>query len=266
MATKVREELWPWRGLPQEPSARLRRDLNPIAAILPGIAGMTDLTGGVLTVGSGIAVGSVLRAGRSIDTSPTNTGLTRAVSVAGYPFSLVFVGENDGTTSAVECIGSLATAADKTVRVYAFSGTYIAQHIGNTTNASATTAGVWTFGTLGHCVAVFHAQNDIRIYGRGVVARARAVSTTDVGSMPALTKVAFGVYDGGSKVNPFDGRTAFTAWFNTAFSEDFAWDVLENPGLVFEPQRIAVPFDLAAAATFQAAWARNSNVMIQRAL
>lgn len=245
MATRFREELVPWTGLPQE-FVLPRRDWNPLGGILPGAFGFGDTSGATLTVGTGFS--RVTESfGPAVDGTSTNTGLTRAINVTDAPLSCVFVLCPDTVGGSV-CFTSIASTADKTARVYVNnSGGIFAQHIGATTNASATTGQVFTFGGWVIGVAVFGGPTDIRAYARGDFAGPlTAASTTNVGALGAMTKLAFGTYDGSVKATPFDGRMGLVQWFRKALTADEAFALIANPGLAFEPHRAFVPVTSSA--------------------
>jgi hypothetical protein len=215
----------------------IRPELRPIAGINPGAFpqtgfGMMGTDGRMLT--SGIQLTRVFKPeGMAIDGGGLNGGLTRATSYTDHPFSFVFVGRTDGSGAAV--YSSLATTADKTVRVYANSANIEAQHIGATTNAAAATGNVWTFGTPYVAVAVFASPTDVRVYGKGVVGKSRGQTTTDVGALGTLNKLAFCTYDGSSKTLRHVGQIALAQWFRYAFTDEEADKLLENPWGIFQP-------------------------------
>lgn len=227
-----------WRSQPQI-LVPVRPELRPIAGINPGAVGQTGYgmmgtDGRMLT--SGIQLSRVAKPeGMSIDGGSLNGGLTRAVSYTDHPFSFVFMGRTDGAGAAV--YSSIATTADKTVRVYANSATIEAQHIGATTNAAAATGNVWTFGTPYVAVAVFASPTDVRVYGKGFVGKSRGQSTTNVGALGTLDKLSFCTYDGSSKVLRHVGQIALAQWFRYAFSDEEADELLENPWAIFQPTR-----------------------------
>jgi hypothetical protein len=259
MATRFREELIPWTGLPQE-YAVPRADWNPLGGILPGAFALQDTNGTALAVGTGITRAAPESFGPALDCTSTNTGLTRAIQITDAPMSCVFVVGPD-TTAGNMCVTSIASTGDKTGRIFVNNfGQVFAQHIGATTNASATTAQVFTFGGWVIGVVVFGGPTDIRAYARGDVAGPlTASSTTNVGALGAMTKLAFGTYDGSVKTTAFDGRIGLVQWFRKAFTADEALALVANPGLAFEPQRIPVPVAAAAGGSTGTLATTNAN-------
>lgn len=233
----------------------VRPDLLPIGGINPGGWGWMDTSGAALTIGTGLTSSQIPEQGAlpsgavAIDGTVTNGALKRAVSYTDHPFSLVAVCSPDGTAS-VLCISSLATAADKLVRVFiTSSGGAQAQHLGATTNASAITTQACTFGDWIACVAVFASPTDVRCYARGNFAwPARAQSTTNVGALGTLNKLAFFAYDGSLTANQFDGRIALAQWFRRAFTDAEAFELLRNPWSIFEPLPLRTRMPLVSVA------------------
>lgn len=215
----------------------VRPELSPIGGINPGGFGFNDTIGTTLVLGSGITK-TLIPQGMAADGTSTNTGFTRATAFTDHPFTFVAVVSPD-TTASNMCIGSIATTADKTCRVFTNStGGLFAQHIGATTNASATCSQVFTFGGWLYVVAVFASPTDVRIYARGDFASAVPVQTvTNVGALGALNKLCFGTYDGSVKATPFDGRIALAQWFRGAFNDTQASAILRNPWSIFTPIR-----------------------------
>ncbi len=238
---------------PQDP-VRIRREFLPIGGINPGFArgtALVDVTGAPLTIGTGFTR-AVTKDGIAIDGTTSNTGITASISdFIVHPISGLFVA-GARTLTGNMCLGSLATAVDKTVRIFTnSSGGCFAQHIGATTNASATTAQAWTFGGWFWVLGVFASQTDVRCYCVGDFARpVPAASTTDVGAMSPLTKMAFGIYDGSVKTTQFDGRINLGLWMKRSFTAREAHELMLNPWQVFEPieRRIWVPTVAAGAA------------------
>lgn len=220
----------------------VRPELRPIGGVQPGAFGFTDTKiGDVLTLGSGITLANKPE-GVVQDWSSSNTGLTKAVSYTDHPFSFVFAGRIDGQAGN-QCLGSIATTADKTCRVFGAGGTIFGQHIGATTNASATTAAVWEFGKYFVGVAVFASPTEVRAYCAGSAGRSHAVNVTNVGALGALTKFCVGTYDGSVKTTPCDGQAIIAQWLRVALTPNQAWEIINNPWSIFEPEEILVPYD-----------------------
>lgn len=225
----------------------VRQELRPIGGIQPGAFGFTDTkVGDVLTLGSGITMVGKPE-GVVQDWSSSNTGLTKAVSYTDHPFSFVFAGRVDGEAG-VQCLGSIATTADKTCRVYGSSGALLAQHIGATTNASATTATVWNFGSFFVGVAVFASPTEVRAYCAGNLGRSHVAATTNVGALGTLNKFCVGTYDGSVKTAPCDGQAIIAQWLRVALTPNQVWEIINNPWWIFEPEEIPFHYDAPVAA------------------
>ncbi len=245
-------------GLPPKSTTRgkprVRPELNPIGGIRPVSYGFADTQDGLaLAIGTGITYSpaSVTPEGVSLDFSATNTGLTKtlAASITNHPFSFVFAGRVD-TSSGNACLGSIATTGDKTVRVFQNAGTFFAQHIGATTNASATSATVAQVGTYCVVVAVFASPTEVRIYARGNLGTSHAVATTNVGALTALNKFCIGTYDGSVKTSAMDGQIRLAHWLRVAIAPAAAMAILNNPELIYEPDPFVLPFDAPVAGGF----------------
>ena len=188
-------------------------------------------------MGSGVSLG--VHEAREVVFTAATTGLTKTIPAVNYPLTFVFRGSTAG--SGPRCLGSLATTGDKLARVYGLDGACSAQHIGATTFANATTGGAqWTYGSDFNCVAVFQSQTDVRIYVAGVAGSAQAQSTTDVGTLSALPKLAFGVYDGSVKTFEQNGTTQLAQWFNVGMTGAQAWSLVRNPWQIFVPQDVPI--------------------------
>jgi len=227
-------------------AAQIREDLRPLIGVYPAGFGLVGTDGVPLTVGSGITVVPG-RDGVALDTTSSNTGITRSVSVTDHPLTLVFGARWD--SSANTYIASIATAADKTCRLFNSTGAYTAQHIGATTNASANTGAVVSDGYYGIGVAVFASPTDLRVYGRGNAGQGRGASTTNVGALGTLDKAAFGTYDGSVKINAMDGQIQFAQWLRVALTDAEAWALVDNPWSMFRPRSIWVPVSAGGGGT-----------------
>jgi hypothetical protein len=228
-------------------AARIREELKPLIGIYPAGYGLVGTDNAPLTVGTGITLVPG-RDGVVLDTTSTNTGLTRAYAVTDHPLTLVFGGRCDNS-GGPSVYASLATTADKLVRVYNQNGVVSAQHIGATTNAAASTGVVVSDGYFVSGVAVFASPTDVRIYARGNVGYSRGAVTTNVGALGALNKASFGVYDGSAKTLPFDGQIQYAQWLRVALTDTEAWALVDNPWGMFEPRRIWVPVSAGGGAT-----------------
>lgn len=225
-------------------AVKVRPELLPIAGINPGGNGWADTSGAMLTAGTGLTTGYLPQCGGApggavaIDGTVTNGALKRSVSYTNHPFSFVGVASPDGTAGAAY-LSSIATAADKLVRVAAMStGGVRAEHLGATTNANATTSQVFQFGQWFVVVGVFASPTDVRCYGQGNFAwAARAQTTTNVGALGTLDKLAYFAYDGSATGSQFDGRIALAQWFRRAFTDAEAFELLRNPWSIFVPLR-----------------------------
>lgn len=220
-------------------AARIREELKPLIGVYPAGYGLVATDNTPLAVGTGITLVPG-RDGMVVDATSTNTGLTRAYAVTDHPLTLVFGGRWDNSAS-VSMIASLATTADKLVRVSNHGGVLGAQHIGATTNATAATGAIAADGYFVSGVAVFASPTDARIYARGSAGQARGATTTNVGALGALTKAAFGIYDGSVAVSPMDGQIQYAQWLRVALTDAEAWALVDNPWGMFEPRRIMVP-------------------------
>lgn len=238
-------------------AARIREELKPLIGIYPAGYGLVGTDNAPLTVGTGITLVPG-RDGMVLDTTSTNTGLTRACAVTDHPLTLVFGGRcNDSSGPSV--YASLATTADKLVRVYNHVGAIYAQHLGATTHALASTGSVVADGYFVSGVAVFAGPTDVRIYARGSAGQSRAATTTNVGALGALNKASFGVYDGSVKLYPFNGQIQYAQWLRVALTDAEAWALVDNPWGMFEPRRIWVPVSAGGGGSHDATGAMSAQ-------
>lgn len=224
-----------WTKQPQE-AIRVRPELKPIGGIQPGGFKLYDTQGLPLTIGTGVT--EKTEKARQVAFSSSSTGLRRTLVGAEYP--LTFVGRISLGASGVWA-SSIATAADRLVRVGGYIGGARAQHLGGTTNAIADAAGVYYYGTIFNVVAVFASPTDLRIYAAGEAGRSSASNTANIGALTPLTKLSFGVYDGSMITGAQDGSTEIAQWLNVAVSEKQAWQWVDNPWQLFAPRRTWVP-------------------------
>jgi len=263
-ATALNISIPHWR----QPRSRVmvRKEFNPIGGVQPGGFGFQDSLGGTsFTVGSGITLADTRGEARSLDFTVSNTGLTKAVSYTDHPFSFVGYARATGTGS-TQFLGSIATTADKLVRVWynGSTGACSAQHLGSVTNATASTPAMIPLGDVFSVVAVFRSPTDVRVYARGAGGANRsgeggginpAVSTvgvtTNVGALAPLNKFSIGVYDGSVKAGQFVGQIFMAEWLRCALDPSQAWQFVNNPWLLYEPDVFFLPagFTTSSAAT-----------------
>ena len=224
---------------PQDP-LRVRQELRPLYGLQPGGFGRLDTSGVPLTAGSGVS-SVVSRQGRIISLTDDTNGYLRNLAVsANYPLSFVFAGSMPFTVD-FRCPSMLATASDKTVRFFGKSdGSVVAQHIGGTTSATATSAQIFNFGEQFTAVAVFGSATDVRVYGAGPVSRSSASSSTNVGALVPLTRLAYGQYNGSVALYPWGGNIALAQWLNVSLTAAEAWAIVYNPGQIYESPPIDI--------------------------
>jgi hypothetical protein len=245
-----------WQQQPTAP-VRVKPEYAPIAGICPGPFGrapyLVDTCGAPLTNNPTLTelepFGRGGYGGMAVKFTDTpNTGMYRDLRVIDHPLSVLIVA-SCATVAGNVCITSIANTSDKLCRVFCTnSGTIFAQHIGATSNASATTGQAWTFGNWFVTLCSFTSPTSILNWCRGNFAWALPGSSgTTVGALGTLTRVSFGIYDGSARVTQFaNGRVALIQWMRRSFVAQDAATLLINPWQIFEDEdRIA--FQAAAA-------------------
>ena len=133
----------------------------------------------------------------------------------------------------------------------ASAGTLSYQHPGIT--AVTSTGGIWSANIWNH-VAVTLTGLAVNIFLNG-----RSVHTGTVGSGEVATTVAWVGAEEGPAPEVFEGQLDDVRLYERPLSIGEIWLLANEPGIGLRPERTSVFF---GAQLFNAAWARNSNLII----
>lgn len=124
---------------------------------------------------------------------------------------------------------------------------------------SATVSGITATTGAEQRVALVRRGSSIFVYDW----RTRQRNSASIGTGYRTSTLGFRF--SGAKTTAGGGHNSaiYSALYPAALSDADVWALLDQPSLSFDPRRIWVPVVTSTAPTFNPAWARNSNILIQ---